>query len=178
MIIIISVVVLISIFLGIFLTRQLIYPLPYRNVITTFAQEQGLDSLLVAAVIREESRFRPHVVSDKGARGLMQLMPSTADWIAKREGLNETESMNLFDPETNIQLGSLYLSYLLDYFDDNIAMSVAAYNGGLSRVQSWKDSGIWTGSVAEIDNIPTRETRVFVRRVLRSYRFYRLLYNL
>ena len=156
---------------------RLWYPLPYRDIIIRASAEHGIDPHLLAAIIREESRFRPRAVSPRGASGLMQLMPSTAEWVAEQAGHEEFELSGLFDPDVNIFLGSWYFSYLLDHFDGDVPLAVAAYNGGLYRVKNWIESGVWTGTVADMHNIPTTETRNFLARVLRSYRVYRWLYR-
>ncbi len=161
--------------MALFLVRQLVYPMPYREVIVECAARHDVDPDLVAAVIREESRFRPRAVSPRGARGLMQLMPPTAEWVAHEHGYPDEKDLDLFDPEVNVDLGTGYLAHLLKHFDGSIPLAVAAYNRGMTRVTSWVEDGVWCGSSHKVHRIPTEETRVYVRRVLRSYAVYGIL---
>lgn len=138
------------------------YPLPYRDLIDKHAKANQLDPLLVAAVIREESRFNPRAVSAVGAVGLMQLMPKTAHWIALRL---KVSPVDLTDPETNVRLGSWYLRYLISK-SGRLDRALAAYNGGEGNVAQWAEGEI---------RFP--ETKAFVERSLRSYSRYTDLYQ-
>lgn len=115
------------------------YPLRYENEITTSASAHGVDPYLVAAVIRSESSWDPEASSHQGARGLMQLMPETAqDMVAK--GLVDGKRYsyeNLEDPTVNIEYGCAYLSYLLTYFNGATDRAIAAYNAGMGNVDGW-----------------------------------------
>lgn len=153
------------------------YPLYFRAEISAAAQEQQLDPYLIAAVILTESNFRENAVSPKGARGLMQLLPSTAEWIAEKNGESDFHPDKLFEPGYNIAAGSRYLAELLKQFNDNEVMALAAYNGGRGRVQHWLEEGTWDGSEANLEQVPFGETRAFVRRTLKNYRNYRRLYG-
>ncbi|MGB9661254.1 MAG: lytic transglycosylase domain-containing protein [Moorellaceae bacterium] len=154
---------------------RLFYPLAYRDTVFSYAQANGLDPLLVMAVMRTESKFYPLAVSATGARGLMQLMPETAQWVAARLKI-EFQPERLFEPEFNLLLGTWYLAYLLREFNGNLGAALAAYNGGKENVKEWLQSGVWSGSPADLQKIPFSETREFVYQVLRDYRVYRLLY--
>ncbi len=158
------------------LVTRMLYPLAYGDIIVASAVAHGLDPFLVTAVIREESRFREDAVSSKGARGLMQLMPETGQWVALKMGMEGFDEDHLHDPKTNIMMGCWYLSHLLESFDDSVPLAVAAYNRGATRVRTWLAEGIWSGSPSELGDVPTEETRIFVERVLRSRRMYRWLY--
>jgi len=160
---------------GLLFLRYLVYPMPYREMILQCAARHEVDPDLVTAVIREESRFRSHAVSPRGAQGLMQLMPPTAEWVAGELGYRTGDELDLFDPETNIDLGSGYLAHMLDRFDGSFPLAIAAYNRGMTRVKSWVEQGLWSGCASDLHRIPTEETRIFVRRVLRSYTAYRAL---
>ncbi|NLW17659.1 MAG: lytic transglycosylase domain-containing protein, partial [Firmicutes bacterium] len=107
---------------------RLLYPLDYQSIIIREAQEARVDPSLVAAVINVESRWRVNAVSRKGAKGLMQLMPATAEWIAEKTGQGPVTEQDLFSPEINIQLGVSYLADLLTQFGDNEILALAAYN--------------------------------------------------
>jgi len=156
---------------------QLFYPYHYREIIEGNAALNGLDPLLVATVIRVESSFRPQATSPKGARGLMQVMPATGEWVASQMGIPDFCSEQLFDPETNIKIGTWYLRHLKNQFDDNLAVTLAAYNGGRGNVKNWLQEQKWTGKVGDIGQIPFAETRHYVWRVLRVYNIYRGLYS-
>jgi soluble lytic murein transglycosylase-like protein len=125
---------------------------PFHEFIVEAANRYRLDPALIKAVIKAESGYNPHAVSGKGAQGLMQLMPSTARAL----GLED-----MLDPEGNIEAGSKHLRHLLDLFQGDIRLSVAAYNAGLSRVRMYNDIP------------PIRETREYVEKVLGYYSDYR-----
>lgn len=157
------------------------YPLHYRDAIAAHAAGAGLDPALVAAVIRVESGFDPQAVSPRGARGLMQVMPATGEWVASQIGVTGFEVADLHDPETNIEIGTWYLADLLRTFDGDLVLALAAYNGGRGNVSRWLEdqtqAAVREGSLDQrLAAIPFAETRRFVRRVLDGYRVYRLLY--
>ncbi len=156
---------------------RLYYPYHYRTTIESYALRNKVDPLLVAAVIRVESKFRPDAVSHKGALGLMQIMPATAEWIAGRIGVTGFTPDMLLDPEVNIRFGTWYLSSLHDEFGGNLAVVIAAYNGGRGHVSRWLEEGTWNGSYQERNRIPFTETRLFLHRVWTTYWRYRQLYQ-
>lgn len=135
----------------------------------------GLDPYLVAAIIREESQYDARAVSRVGAIGLMQVMPATAQTLARRLGAPDVTRDDLFDQETNIRIGARYLTQLLQQFSGNVVLAVAAYNAGPQAVNGWvaKQNGREPDEFVEL--IPYQETRQYVKRVLRSYREYRRL---
>lgn len=160
------------------LTARLLYPIPYRELIIAHAGAYQLDPRLVAAVIRVESRFNPDSVSSKGARGLMQIMPETAEQIADRLNVSSFSTDDLHDPAVNIAFGVWYLHDLLATFDGDLILALAAYNGGRGNVRAWlEERRIRPGAgEAGLDDVPFGETRGFVRRVLIDYRIYQMLY--
>jgi soluble lytic murein transglycosylase len=151
------------------------YPLPYRATLFARAQEYGLDPYLVAAVVRAESGFRPAVRSSQGARGLMQIMPETGEWIAGQLNLPYADEL-LDDPDYNMRLGCWYLDHLQDEFGADTVLVLAAYNAGRTNVQQWLRENQWTGEHRTLDQIPFTETRLYVARVTRNYAIYRRLY--
>lgn len=155
---------------------RMTYPFPYRELVTRYSRETGLDPFLVAALIRNESRFRPNAVSAEGATGLMQLIPQTANWAAREMGLGRIDPERLKDPELNLRLGTWYLAYLLQQFDGRVACALAAYNSGIGNVNQWLSEGIWPGGLENVDRIPFPETRNFVRNVIRDSERYARLY--
>lgn len=155
---------------------RMAYPLPMRNLLEREAASCGVDPLLLAAVIRRESGFRPRAVSDQGALGLMQVMPETGAWVARQLDLTGYDPLLLLDPAFNVRVGCWYLAYLLRRFEGDPVVALAAYNGGEGTVEQWLASGRWhpqRGPAA----IPYLETRNFVRNVLRDYRVYRWVYR-
>lgn len=155
---------------------RLYYPYRYRQDIEANAAIYGVDPYLVAAVIRVESKFNPDAVSRKGALGLMQIMPTTAEWIASQVGFSDFQEEMLLDPEVNIRLGTWYLANLAKEFDGRTDVVIAAYNGGRGQVNRWLEDGVWNGNFDERANIPFPETRNFLLKVRVTYRQYQKLY--
>ena len=132
------------------------YPLVYRDEILIQSKSNGLSAELVAAVVWTESKFDASALSGKGACGLMQLMPSTAEWCAAKKGIDYSDEM-LFDPKYNIELGTFYLKYLMNKFGDE-TLAVAAYNAGEGNVTNWIKQNL--------EEIPFPETDMYVKRVM------------
>lgn len=161
---------------------KVIYPVQYQEYIVDNAQANNLDASLVAAVIKVESNFRHDAVSRRNARGLMQLLPSTAREVAvsldiRIEDDDLFEDM-LFDPEFNIKLGTRYLANMLRRFDGNVAMALAAYNAGPTKLDSWLAQGIWDGTWENREQIPYPETRNYLGKVQLAQEKYSRLYKL
>ena len=156
--------------------RSYIYPFEYRSYIETSAESRHTDPFLVAAVIKHESKFEPRARSDGGALGLMQLMPATAEWIARQLGEPFTEEY-LYDPALNIRYGVWYLAELEREFGGNDILALAAYNAGRGNVRDWMERFHWTQQFDEIEAIPYPETRFYVRRVLEDREQYKRLYD-
>ena len=121
---------------------RLFYPYYHQETIEYHSEQYGVDPLLAAAIIRIESKFDALAESKRGAKGLMQLMPETANWISDQIGVIYEEE-KLFEPEYNISLGTWYISSLAKEFDDNIYLVMAAYNAGRGNVNKWIEEGIW-----------------------------------
>jgi len=157
------------------------YPLGYWKVIRTASKRYGLDPYLIAALIREESRFDPEAVSWAGALGLMQLMPQTAERLLRAlDGLDagDVKRNGLMDVRNNILIGSGYLSRLIKEFNA-LPCAIAAYNAGENAVRRWLNKGTEVVDIDEfIEDIPYKETRRYVKKVLKSYWQYRRLYGL
>ncbi len=156
---------------------KILYPFPYQEEIYFYSNQYNLDPYLIAAVIYVESKFDPLAVSTSGARGLMQLMPETAEWCANKIGISEFNNNMLFEPDSNLNIGSWYLSNLMEQFDGNLPVVLAAYNGGRNRVKRWLNEGTWDGKVNTVQNIPITETRNYVKRVVNTYKSYQELYG-
>jgi len=141
------------------------FPMPFESAVRRRTAEIGLDPAYVYGLVRQESRFIMDARSHVGASGLMQVMPATARWTAKKIGLTGFTPDQLSDQDTNITLGTAYLKLALDDFDDSMALAAAAYNAGPRRPRSWRngpvlDAAIWA------ENIPFTETRTYVKKVL------------
>jgi soluble lytic murein transglycosylase len=153
--------------------EKVIYPYPNRAIIEKYAEQYGVDPLLVVAVIREESKFFSQSESPKGAKGLMQLMPGTAQSIAESLGDKTFNEGDLLKPEKNIQYGTWYLASLQRAFANNTMLVTAAYNGGRGHVQEWINNGQLDRNNIRIQDIPFKETRDYVGRVVKSYAQYK-----
>lgn len=157
---------------------RFIYPIPYRSVIEESAAANGLDPLFVAAVIRVESNYRADSTSRKGAKGIMQIMPDTADWLLKMDGGPKiAANPDLSDPEVSIRLGTRYLRYLNERFAANQPVVTASYNAGHGKVAGWLSQSIWDGTLANADQIPIIETRKYVKSVEYYYTKYTEVYR-
>jgi soluble lytic murein transglycosylase len=161
---------------------ELGYPRGYWPHVTREASKFKIDPYLVLAVIREESRFNAKAVSRSKARGLMQIMSKTGRGLAKNLDLRGYRTAKLYDPATNIKMGTCYLADLVDRFNDNAYLALAGYNGGPNRisryVKSWYNGNLGSVDVDEfIESIPVRETRLYVQKVMGSYFEYKRLYE-
>lgn len=169
------------VFLSIILTYTIgcfysyFYPMSYSQEIIKYSQEYDVDSALVASVINTESSFKENVQSQKGAVGLMQLMPSTAEWLAGKVG-EEYSDERLYEPEFNIKLGSYYLSYLIKYFGDR-ELAICAYNAGQGNVSNWLEDKRYSTDGKTLDNIPFEETKNYLIKVYKNYRYYKNKYK-
>ena len=154
------------------------HPLYYADTITAYADAQGLDPALVAAVILCESSYDPKAESRLGARGLMQLMPDTAEWVAHKLGEDGADYSfdKLYDPQTNIRFGTWYLGYLSRRFDGDATKIVCAYHAGQGNVDSWLKNPQYSSDGVTLDVIPTQDTATYASRVLRARDIYRKYY--
>lgn len=150
-------------------------PLTNADVIRTQAAQKRLDPALIAAVIYAETKFNPRA-SSAGAEGLMQILPETAYFIAHLSGGSRFTASDLATPSINVAYGSYYLRYLLDHYDGQEMLAVAAYNGGLANVDHWVAQARAKGRRLTIAAIPFPETRAYVERVLNAQRDYRAVY--
>jgi soluble lytic murein transglycosylase len=156
------------------MAERMRYPRAYWDLIASSAERTSLDPFLVLSLTRQESLFNPKARSGSDARGLMQLLPSTAERWAPEAGL-EPADLDLYQPDTNVAVGTAYLKNLFAMFSGNAFKAVAAYNGGEHAVAGWAakypgDDDQW------VENIGYRETRDYVKKVVGGLREYRLLY--
>ncbi len=155
-----------------------IYPKKYEELVEKYSKQNNIDPLLTFAIIKAESNFNENVVSSSKAIGLMQLMEPTAEEIANKEGYIEyIVKESLYKPEVNIKIGIKYFSNLVNIYDGNINLALAAYNAGIGNVESWMKQGIIKKDGSDLENIPYKETNNYVRKILRDYEIYKYLYN-
>ncbi len=158
---------------------QLSWPAAYQEIVRdVFPRNAVIAPELVWAIMREESGYRPWITSSAGARGLLQIMPETGEQLAKRNGLADFDPNDLYTPEVNIQLGAAYLDELSRRFPDRLSAAIGSYNAGPRAVSSWlvgdranRDDDVW------VEDIPYKQTRSYVKRVLRSLHVYQSFYG-
>ncbi|MCU0773680.1 MAG: lytic transglycosylase domain-containing protein [Ideonella sp.] len=146
------------------------FPTPMRAQVVAQAREAGLDPAVVYGLIRQESRFIMDARSVAGASGLMQLMPATARWTARKVGLEYTPAM-INDRDVNLRLGTAYLRLVLDDFGGSLVLAAAGYNAGPNRPRRWREGPVLE-SAAFVENIPFNETRDYVKKVLSNAVYY------
>jgi soluble lytic murein transglycosylase len=144
--------------------REITLPLRHDDIIRQQAADKDLDAAMIAGVIYEESRFRDQT-SQAGARGLMQITPDTADFIARHSGGIRFEQSDLATPQINIAYGSFFLRYLLDHYDGDEDAALAAYNAGITNVDAWVAKAGGPGEFDADSHIPYPETRAYVENV-------------
>lgn len=147
------------------------YLAPHREVMQDVLKQKELDEALVYGLIRQESRFINYARSSAGAIGLMQLMPSTARWIAKKLGMRNFRKKLISQVNTNLMLGTYYLKHVLTLFDDQSLLAIAAYNAGPSRARLWRGSTSMEGAIYA-ETIPFNETRDYVKKVMSNSMYY------
>jgi soluble lytic murein transglycosylase len=155
--------------------RHLTLPLHHASIIRAEARAKHLDPALIAAVIFAESKFDPRP-SPAGAQGLMQILPDTAVFLARRSGAKTFAVGDLATPDVNIAYGSYYLRYLLDRYGGNETLALAAYNGGEANVDTWRAAARARGEAFSLDAIGFPETRAYVAKVERAQGDYRSTY--
>lgn len=156
--------------------RKAAHPLKFEDTVYRYAEEFSLSPSLVFAVIRTESKFDPEAQSAAGAKGLMQLMDNTYEWVGKSL-LDDPQPMeNICEPETNVRFGCRLLAYLLKRFE-NTETALAAYNAGVGRVAAWLKNPSYSEDGVTLKSIPLDETRQYVERVTKAQEAYQTLYN-
>lgn len=156
------------------LVQNYFYPMSYRQEILSVSKESEVPPSLIASVTNVESSFRADSVSSRGAVGLMQLMPSTAEWICGKMKIEYDES-KLVEPHYNLRIGAYYLSYLLGQFDDQ-TLALCAYNAGPTTVKSWLNNSDYSEG-GKLKTIPFTETRNYITKVNKNLYFYKNKYK-
>ncbi|ARE87147.1 Soluble lytic murein transglycosylase precursor [Clostridium formicaceticum] len=156
---------------------KIIYPMHYRDIIEIYAKEYDVDPYLVAAIMRNESKFNPNAISRREAKGLMQIAPITGNWAAEKLSIEDYHEDMLYDPDLNIRIGCWYLDILHKEFDNNLQLIVAAYNAGNGNVTKWLQNPAYSKDGETLDEIPFGETRIYLQKVLRDYKIYQWIYR-
>ncbi|HVH86026.1 MAG TPA: transglycosylase SLT domain-containing protein [Terriglobales bacterium] len=156
---------------------NVLFPKPYWNDLTRYANANGLDPFLVASLIRQESEFNPQAVSRANAWGLMQLLPPVGKQLAKEVRMRRFSQEQLTDPSVNLQLGTRYFKHMVDSFGGQVEYALAAYNAGADRVKTWQAQGPYRDIHEFVESIPFSETREYVQAIMRNATVYRLLYS-
>ena len=157
--------------------NTLSFPRGYKDIVASYAKKYGVDEFLIYSIIREESRFQKDVVSPADAVGLMQLIPPTARIVAGQIGINGFTTEMLTIPRINIEMGIYYLKQVLDDFNGDVELALASYNAGPNRAADWKTEFYGLEKDEFIEEIPFKETRNYIRRILRSYGAYKAIYG-
>lgn len=152
------------------------YLAPYRDVLQAHIRENGLDEAWVYGLMRQESRFATNAKSNVGAAGLMQIMPSTARWVAKRLGLKSYRDSLIHQLDTNLKLGTYYMKSVLSAFDDSPVLASAAYNAGPARARKWRSEQALEGAIYA-ETIPFDETRDYVKKVMSNTTYYAMQFG-
>jgi len=156
---------------------KVMFPLKYKQYVYKYAAANNIDPYLVFAIIKAESSFNPNALSNKGARGLMQITERTGKWGAESLKLENYSSDKLFDPETNIKVGCWYLKVLMKEFDNNVDLVIAAYNGGSGNVSEWLRDSNYSSTGTSLDKIPFKETEAYLKKVKNYHSIYKGLYE-
>lgn len=177
----IVIILLIALLAKVFNVKTLIlrqiYPKEYSEYVEKYAKEYGVDPLLIFSIIKAESNFDKEAKSSSGAKGLMQLMEATATEIANKIDEPLVEQESLLEPEKNIMIGTKYYAELLEMYDGNMLLALTAYNAGIGNVNGWIDSGIIKKDGSDIENIPYKETNMYVRKIINNYKMYQKIYG-
>lgn len=153
------------------------YPIGYKSIIVEYSKEYNLDPYLVASIINVESKYDKDAISQKEAKGLMQIAPQTGKWASEVLGLENYNEDILFDPETNIRIGTWYLSTLFKEFNNNLDLVLASYNAGSGNVNKWLSDEKYSNDKTSLVTIPFQETEDYLLRVRKNYKIYSIVYK-
>lgn len=153
-----------------------IYKTDYSEYVEKYSTQYNVDKYMIYSIIKAESNFKKAAISNKGASGLMQLMDNTAKSIATNIVIEYETGTTLYNPEKNIQLGVKYYSDLKSEFKTD-AIALAAYNAGSGNVKEWIKNGTIKYDGSDIENIPYKETNMYVRKILNDYKMYKNIYE-
>ncbi len=161
---------------GVYEFRRATHPLLYSEYVEKYADEYGLDKNVIYAVIKTESGFDPNAVSNTGARGLMQIMETTFDWVKFRLGDDDITYEEMFDPENNIRYGAYLWDYLTEYFGCTDT-AAAAYFSGIGEVGKWVSDPAYSKDGVHLDTIPSKNAAHYVNKINDALDTYNELYG-
>ena len=175
----IIVLTFILIYLGyIFICKTYIYPSRYKKYVIEASAKYNVDPYIIFSIIKQESKFDKNACSKRNAKGLMQILDSTAEELSIDMAEIISTNLDLFDSKTNIYIGTKYFRTLIDRYDGNVHLAICAYNAGLGNVDKWKLSNeIYNDSTVNISNIPFEETKEYLVNILNYYNKYVNLYS-
>jgi len=156
---------------------RMFFPVKYDNIVYEYSMKNNLDPYLVFAIIKAESNFDPDATSHKNAKGLMQITDETAYEVAKTMKLDDFKPEDLYHPEKNIMIGTKYLRWLLDQFNNDTDLAIAAYNAGIGNVKQWLMNKNLSSNGITLEKIPFKETDRFVVKVKRYHKSYKYTYG-
>ncbi|OWZ83315.1 lytic transglycosylase domain-containing protein [Natranaerobius trueperi] len=177
--IILSLMLVITVIINLVIPKlwEMFYPLHYEQEIYHVSEKHDIDPYLLFSIIKVESKFDSKAVSNSGALGLMQIMPSTGAWAANEISIESFEYDDLLEHKTNLEIGAWYFDYLKNEFNDDLVKTLAAYNAGQGKVREWIETNVWDGTTEDIESIPYGETRSYIERVLLNYKRYEDIYS-
>ena len=182
-------ILIFAVYWGKTIVLRMLYKTDYRQYVEKYAEKYGVEKELLYAVIKVESKFNPNaiskcikwlieddyttgqIISKSKAKGLMQIMDSTAKEIAKKNNIELTDE-NILDPEINIEIGTIYLSQLIEKYN-SVELAIAAYNAGHGNVDKWISQDTLKEDGTDAENIPFKETNMYVRKVMRDWKIYK-----
>ncbi|MDO4282797.1 MAG: lytic transglycosylase domain-containing protein [Clostridia bacterium] len=178
-------VIFITIFLiGIKVIKTFVYPIKYFDIIKQEAINNNIDPYLILSIIKAESSFHVDATSNKNAKGLMQMIDSTAQEVNNKinnsDNIEESNNyIDIYDASTNIALGCNYFASLVERYEGNYYLAICAYNAGLGNVDKWISDGIVSPKLDSYENInlPFKETEKYLKKVMTTYKIYKILYK-
>lgn len=164
---------------GYFVLKNIIYPLNHFDIVKNEASKNNIDPYLVMAIIKTESGFKKDATSNKDAKGLMQMIDSTATDVNNRTNIVDKVGDNLYDENVNISLGCKYFSDLVKKYSGNYYLAICAYNAGMGNVDKWLEQGVLEKDMDCIKDvsIPYKETEKYLKKVMGSYKMYKMIYR-
>lgn len=159
----------------VFLTTR--YPIGYKSIIVSYSNEYDLDPYLIASIINVESKYNKDAISNKCAKGLMQIGPKTGLWASEILEIKDYNEELLFNPDINIRIGTWYVKTLFKEFNGNQDLVLAAYNAGSGNVKKWLNDEKYSSDGKTLDRIPFKETEEYLLKVNNNYKIYSTVYE-
>lgn len=154
---------------------NIFFPTEYKSFIYANCKKYNIEPALIYSMIKTESHFNPKATSNKGAKGLMQITDQTAQWVALELGIDNFETELIYSPDINIDIGCWYINKLINQFDGDITLALAAYNAGSGNVSKWLDNKQYSSDGKTLKEIPFKETREYINKINNSKAVYKIL---